>query len=161
MKHIDEELKELMGKLEEAGMKPMLCDTLVPYFDAGIRAGIPIESVESTKGEYYPLPSDLVGDRPIIMIPVFGESMKDSGLEEGDIVQMQMGVEIYDGDVVLASIDGKHTLKAYCEDEDGVRWLVPRNDEFRPIRLTDDMKVAIYGKVVGIMKRHRTPRTTR
>lgn len=153
MTHGEIELKELLEELQKSGMNPMVCNTLVPYFDAGVHAGLPIELEESTDGKYYLLPQELVGNKPYIMIPVCGNSMIESGLEDGDIVQMQLGVEIYDGDVVLVSIDEKHTLKAYCEDEDGIRWLVPRNDEFRPIRLNQDMKVRVFGKVTGIMKK--------
>lgn len=136
----------------------MLCDTEVPYYDAGVHAGNPTEPENSTQGEYILLPRSLAGMNPVFVIPVIGDSMKDAGILEGDRLQVQIGATVHDGDMVVASIDGECTVKAYLEDEMGDRWLVPRNEAYNAIRLTEEMDVRFVGKVVGHMK--DAPRTS-
>lgn len=155
---INEELLEICKLLEGSKMYPMLADTEVPYFDAGVHAGNPTDLGESTNGEFIRLPRSLVGLNPVIVVPVIGDSMKDAGILEGDRLQVQIGAPIHDGDIVVVSIDNECTVKAYCEDEMGDKWLVPRNDAYNSIRLTEEMNVYFIGKVVGQMK--DAPRTS-
>lgn len=39
----EQELNDILGQLEKAGMKPMLCDCPVQHFDAEVHAGKPTE----------------------------------------------------------------------------------------------------------------------
>lgn len=154
----NEEMKEIFGMLEKAGMSPAWCDTLVPYIDTPVQAGIPTDHGEHTRGNYVMLPRELMGMNPEFVISVIGNSMKDVDIQEGDRLEVMMGTPIRDGDIVVASINGESTVKAYCKDEFGDCWLVPRNEAFNAIQLTEDMEVSIIGKVVGCIK--QAPRTS-
>ena len=148
----NQELKELFEQLVKAGMRPMLCDTPVPLYENCVPAGIPTEPGDVVEGDYLMLPRSLVGLQPTFIITVRGNSMRDAGIADGDRVQVQMDTRISDGDVVMACVNGGEcTLKAFCTDEQGQRWLVPRNEAFEPILLTEEMNVRIIGKVVGHM----------
>ena len=57
----DAKLKETLALLESAGLKPMLCDCPVQYFDVDVRAGIPTGIGEPEKGKYIMLPRELLG----------------------------------------------------------------------------------------------------
>ena len=92
------------------------------------------------------------------MAKVKGDSMKDAGIYSGDRIQVELGSSVYEGDIVVASIDGECTVKAYCIDEMNCPWLVPRNDAYNAIPLTDDKKVRIIGKVLEIIR--DAPRTS-
>ena len=48
----EQQLKEIFEKLEKAGMQPMLCDTPVPYFENGVRTGIPTDIGDIVRGDY-------------------------------------------------------------------------------------------------------------
>ena len=148
----EQELKELFDLLEKAGMNPQLCDTPVRYFDNDVKAGIPTEPGDVVQGEYLMLPRSLVGWNLTFVVNVRGDSMREAGISDGDRVQVQTDVEVRDGDIVLASIDGKCTIKAFYTDEQGQKWLVPRNDEYEAILLTEDMNVNIVGKIIGHIK---------
>ena len=151
-KMTQEELSEAFCCLEKAGMKPALCDATVIYYDTGVHAGDPTEPGDWPATEYIMLPRSLVGMNPEFVIPVIGDSMKEAGILEGDRLRVQVGASVRDGDIVVASIDGECTVKAYCEDETGEKWLVPRNDAYNAIRLTEEMDVRFIGRVVGHMK---------
>ena len=154
----NQELKALFDLLERAGMNPQLCDTPVPYFENGVKAGIPADVGDVVKGDYVVLPRELLGWQPVFVISVKGDSMCDAGILPGDRLQVQLEATVDDGDIVVASIDGECTVKAFCTDDRGCRWLVPRNDKYKAIRLTEDMNVRIVGKVVGHIK--DAPRTS-
>lgn len=137
-------------------LHPQSCDTLVSYMDVMVRAGKPSLPGDVTPGESLLLPQSLLSNHPEFVIDVAGSSMKDMDILPGDRVRVQMNVEVRDGDVVVAELDGDCTLKIYCTDDQGVTWLVPANDEFDAINLSDYTHVRIIGKVVGVLK--PTPR---
>ena len=139
-------------RLEEAGWEPKVCNVAIPYIDAGVQAGLPTASGAYTRGEVTMLPDELIRNNPTFVIDVRGESMKDADILPGDRVQIRMGASVSDGDIVIASIDGEYTLKAFFTDERGNKWLVPYNEAFLAILLTEEMNVNIIGKVTCVLK---------
>lgn len=150
-----EELRELFSDMLSKDLKPLLCDTEVPKYDTCVPCGEPTmchdDCVESVL-----LPKELLSMHPEFMIPVRGDSMIGAGIETGDVVKVIGDVTPYDGDIVLACIDGEYTLKTYCEDEEGQKWLLPQNENYQPILLSEDSNVRIYGRVKEVVK--QTPR---
>lgn len=149
----EQELKDLFELLRSQGWEPQLCDTPVPYYDNAVPCGVPSDPGDVVQGDYVLLPGELLRCMPTMVLPVRGDSMRDVGIETGDHVTVQLDVEIHDGDVVLASIDGECTLKAYYKDEEDRCWLVPRNDNYAPILLNDKENVRLLGRVVEVSKK--------
>jgi hypothetical protein len=149
---LSEELQQIFAEMEAAGLNPRLCDTPVPYIDTSVVAGLPTMPGEPTKGQYLMLPRDLVGMHPTFIVPVRGDSMCDAEISAGDLLHVQVVDVVHDGDIIVVSIDDEYTVKAYCEDEHGDKWLVPRNEAYNPIRLTEDMDIRVIGKVVECVK---------
>lgn len=141
----------MFAVLEAQGLRPMLCDTPVAVYDGRVPCGTPTlsygEIVSMAK-----LPQGLLSMNPEFMVSVRGDSMKDAGIETGDLVCIVGGVQVYDGDVVLACIDGEYTLKTYFEDDQGAQWLLPQNDKYEPIPLDGEFNVSITGRAKGIVK---------
>jgi hypothetical protein len=54
---------------------------------------------------------------------------------------------------VVAEIDGEKTLKSYYVDEEGGQWLVPANEKYKAIKLTNRMKIAFKGRLLYHMRR--------
>ena len=150
---LPEELKETFALLEAQGLNPRLCDTPVPYFDAGIPCGSPRDVYEATPDGYILVPRSLVGNDATVIARVTGDSMRDAGIEEDDQIHVLLDAPVHDGDVVVACIDGECTVKSYYKDRDGTVWLVPRNKDYHPIRITEEMNAHIVGKVIS----HRKP----
>lgn len=149
----DNELKELFEKLEQMGMKPELCDTDIPFYDAKVPCGYPAMCYGDDE-EYIKVPRSFLSLQREFITTISGESMCDAGLNEGDRVWIQCGVTVSDGDVVLASIDGEMTIKAYFMDKRGQHWLLPKstNKKFKPIRLDDQHTVIIYGRIKELLE---------
>ena len=146
-----EELKTLFGEMLSKGMRPMLCDTEVPLYDASVPCGKPTQCAEDFV-ESVLLPKELLSMHPEFLVTVKGESMKDAGIESGDVVKVMADATPMDGDIVLACIDGDYTLKTYFEDEEGRKWLVPQNEAYSPILMDENKPVRICGLVKEIVK---------
>lgn len=148
----EQELKEIIALLRSAGVQPMPCDTPVAVSIAGVSCGCPKELGDESIEDYILLPKALVGLHPTMFVPAIGDSMLDAGYEDGDLLRVCFGKTAHDGDDVLIYMDGDCTAKTLFTDEEGTRWLVPRNDKYDAIRLTEDMDVRILGVVKGVEK---------
>ena len=113
-----------------------------------IAAGSPILAEENVD-DYFPLPSDVVGDGELYMLKVSGESMRDAGILHGDWIVVRSQPVAEEGEFVAALIDGEATVKEFHRDSTGV-WLLPHNEAFDPI---DGSQAQIMGKVVSVMRK--------
>ncbi len=98
-------------------------------------------------GDYITIDAHLV-KRPSIteLIPVVGDSMKDLGILDGDIVVVEKRPFANVGDIVVAIIDDKFTIKTLGK-EHGHYVLIPANKDFEIIRPKE--LFSIYGVVAG------------
>lgn len=81
------------------------------------------------------------------MLTVKGDSMKDAGIIEGDIVLVERGGEAKDGAIVVAQIDGNWTIK-YLRKNKGKIYLEPANPNFKKIYPNESLKIAAVVKAV-------------
>lgn len=112
-----------------------------------IAAGNPILAEQHVE-EYFPMPSDVVGDGELYMLQVVGESMREAGILDGDWVVVRAQPVAEEGEFVAALLDGEATVKEFHKDSTGV-WLLPHNDAFTPIKGDE---AQIMGKVVSVMR---------
>lgn len=85
---------------------------------------------------------------------VVGDSMIDSGVEEGDILVIDKSLEPDDGAMAVCFIDGEFTLKYISHDEEGIL-LVPANTRYKPIRVSEQNSFTVWGIVTYIIKKAR------
>ena len=147
-----QELKELCALLDEAGVRYELCDTPVPVSLSGVPCGYPTDLGDECIDDYILLPKSIVGNHPEMFVSAIGDSMLDAGYEPGDQLRIRFGVAAHDGNDVLVTIDGAGMIKTLFTDEEGNRWLVPRNEKYDAILLKEEMNVRILGVVMGVEK---------
>jgi len=82
---------------------------------------------------------------------VEGDSMKDEGIVEGDILVVDKAVEPADGCLAVAWIDGEFTLKR-VRMERGRVLLVPANPVYPTIEVGPDDDFAVWGVVQWVVK---------
>ncbi len=146
-----QEFLNIYNLLDAQGWSPMVCDTPIPLYNCGVPAGTPKEP-GSYDGDNILLPRELVGYEPTIAIVVRGCSMQGANIEDGDVVTVRVGPEAEDGDIVVALLDGEATLKVFFRDEDGEVWLVPQNETYQPIKVSEFTSARILGRVVSVKK---------
>lgn len=67
------------------------------------------------------------------LLEVQGESMKDAGIFDGDLVVVERGREPLKGDIVVAQIDNNEFTLKYFNMEKGKPVLIPANKKFKKI----------------------------
>ncbi len=82
---------------------------------------------------------------------VSGDSMEDMGICDGDLLVVDKGLEPTDGKVAVCYIDGEFTLKRIKLEKDYC-WLVPANKKYKPIKVTMDNELIIWGIVTYSIK---------
>ncbi|MCD9021009.1 transcriptional repressor LexA [Cohnella silvisoli] len=113
-----------------------------------VTAGLPITATENIE-DYYPLPVNMVGDQPVFMLSVMGDSMVEAGIHDGDYVIVRQQPTAVNGDIVVAMTDeNEATVKTFYKERDHIR-LQPENSSMQPIRLPN---VSILGKVIGLIR---------
>ena len=115
-----------------------------------IAAGSPILADEDIE-EIYPLPTELVGNEPVFMLTIRGDSMMNAGIFDRDYVVVQKQSTARNGQIVAALVNGDEaTVKRFEKTDIGVV-LHPENESYEPMMFTDG--VAILGVVVAVLRR--------
>jgi repressor LexA len=127
----------------------------IPIYGS-VAAGIPIQADENIEGhvtldEMFPARDDLFALR------VKGESMKDRGILNGDVVVVRNQTTVRNGDPVVALVGDDATVKTYRRTADAIE-LVPENPEFETLRFEQGEGVKILGVVVGLVRPMGIPR---
>ncbi len=119
-----------------------------------IACGLPLLAEQNIE-EYVDLPESWVGTGNFFALHANGESMKDIGINSGDIVIIRQQETAEPGQVVVALIDeSSATLKRYYPRlEDKVVELRPENDAFET-QIIDlrERAFAIQGIAVKVLK---------
>ena len=128
-----------------------------PFADQGVRAGFP-----SPAQDYIEQAIDL--NKELIQHPattfygrVVGDSMKDEGIEEGDVLIIDKSLEAQNDDLAVCFIDGEFTLKRVRFEKD-IIWLIPSNPKYPSIKVTKDNNFMIWGVVTYTIKKNRRKR---
>lgn len=116
-----------------------------------VPAGLPIDAVENVEGEIA-VDFSFLPQGESFSLRVMGESMKDAGILDGDVVVVKKQATADKGDIVVAIVNGEATVKRYFPESGKVR-LQPENEDFEPIMVSRTADFRIAGKVVGLLRR--------
>jgi repressor LexA len=112
-----------------------------------VAAGQPILAEENVE-EYVPVPSLAGGNDGDYLLRIRGESMKNAGIVEDDLVVVHQQDTAQQGDIVVALLGEEATVKRYFRESDHIR-LQPENETMEPIRTKE---VKVLGRVVGLLR---------
>jgi DNA polymerase V len=122
-----------------------------PLVEGGISAGFP-----SPAQDFIDLSIDL--NKELVRNPsatfygrVKGDSMKDAGIADGDLLVIDKSLHPSDGKIAVCFIDGEFTVKRIRKDKDCI-WLMPANENFKPIRVSEENQFLVWGIVVHVIK---------
>lgn len=116
-----------------------------------VAAGSPLLALENLE-RHVPVEADLFKPRADYLLRVSGESMRDIGIRDGDLLAVHRQATARNGQVVVARIGDEVTVKRFERRGDVVR-LLPENPEFEPIRV-DLARDALHieGLAVGLLR---------
>ncbi len=123
----------------------------LPFVDTGISAGFP-----SPADDFIELTIDLnkflVKHKDTTFFArVKGHSMKNAGINDGDLLVIDKSLQPQDNKIAICQIDGEFTVKRIKIEKDIV-WLIAENEEYKPIKVTPENELMIWGIVIHSIK---------
>lgn len=125
----------------------------IPLMNSVISAGFP-----SPAGDYKEDKLDLnqyLINHPVstYFIRVSGDSMKDAGILDGDILIVDRSLAPLNHKIIIAELNGELTVKRLKIDN-GRTYLVPENENYKPIFVSPDDNFAVWGVVSGTIRKY-------
>ena len=124
----------------------------LPYYDTRVQAGFP-SPAEDHLEERLDL-NTLVIENPsaTFFVRVAGESMKDIGITDGDILVVDRSIEYWENRIVVAVIDSEFTIKRFTSQNKTVI-LEVENSDYPAIEITPEMDFSVWGVVCWTLKK--------
>lgn len=96
----------------------------------------------------------LFSPAPDYLLKVKGDSMRDEGIFDGDLIGVHRTGDARSGQIVVARIEDEITVKLLKVGKDRIR-LLPRNPDYSPIEVQPDQDFAIEGLYCGLVRPNR------
>ena len=122
-----------------------------------VAAGLPIGAgIDESSGpdSYVVLDRVLFSPSPDYLLKVKGDSMRDEGIFDGDLIGVHRTRDARSGQIVVARLDEEITVKLLKIGQDRIR-LLPRNPDYAPIEVLPDQDFAIEGLYCGLVRPNR------
>ena len=130
---------------------PMDADTLDLPLIGRIAAGEPLFS-ESRVDRSLRVSRSLFRIRPDYLVKVFGDSMRDEGILDGDLVAIHATSVARHGQVVAARVRGNEFTIKRLHWKGAVVRLMPNSPGFKPIDVDPTEDFAIEGLFAGLLR---------
>jgi repressor LexA len=134
---------------EPAAVPPALLMMALPLVGR-VAAGSPILAQEHVEATYSVDPA-MFAAKPDFLLKVRGWSMRDAGINDGDLLAVKKVDSAKNGQIVVARLGDDVTVKRYRKSGDVVE-LLPENPDFKVIRVAPDDEFALEGLAVGLMR---------
>ncbi|WP_420574350.1 LexA family protein [Kordia sp.] len=132
--------------------KPVQGNVYLEFVSAGISAGFP-SPADDFKNKRISLDRELIRDENTTYYArVSGESMIGAGLDDNDLLVIDKSIPAKDGKIAVCYVDGEFTVKRLKMTKECV-YLMPENDNYKPIKITKDKQLLIWGIVTYVIKK--------
>jgi repressor LexA len=115
-----------------------------------VAAGLPI-GADAAVQRHLLLDRRLFSSPPDYLLRVQGDSMREDGILDGDLVAVHRTTEARDGQTVVARLDDEITIKRLQVMPDRLR-LLPRNPDYAAIEIGPEQDFAIEGVFCGLIR---------
>lgn len=125
--------------------------TELPFIESGIKAGFPSPAADFD-GTKISLDAMLIKNKEATFYArASGNSMTGAGIDDGDILVIDRSLEPVNNKIAVCFIDGDFTVKRIKIEKDCV-YLVPENNTYAPIKVTEDNQLLVWGIVTFVVK---------
>jgi len=121
-----------------------------PLFTSGVSAGFP-SPAEDHIDQKLDL-NELLISHPVatFFVRVAGDSMKDAGINHGDLLVVDRSLEATSGKIVIAIVNGELTVKTFVQDSTSCQ-LIAANPAYPPVDITEDIDFSVWGVVTSVI----------
>ena len=132
---------------------PKPSENLRPYFTIPLPAGTP-QQVEQIV-EWINIDEYVrAGAESTYYIRVYGDSMEDVGIYNGDLLVVERRESAESGDIVIAEIKGEFTIKRFEKKKTSL-YLIPANQKYLKRQINSRDNFAVWGVVNYILHKPR------
>ncbi len=123
----------------------------LPLFSNSVAAGFPSPADDHLEGRLDLNEHLIKHPTATFFLRVSGDSMIGAGIHDNDILVIDRSVEPHHGKIVIAVVDGEFTVKRLIR-KNGRVLLMPENEAYAPIEITDEHDLLIWGVVTGLTR---------
>jgi DNA polymerase V len=124
----------------------------LPVYASRVPAGLPEDADEHVE-KTTDLNSLLIRNpRDTFLLRVAGDSMIDAGIYENDMLSVDRKLEPRNGQIVVALVDGRSTVKTFRKDRKGIT-LMPENKRYIPLKILPENDFRILGVVTTVIRK--------
>ena len=124
----------------------------LPVYASRVPAGTP-EDADDHVEKTADLNSLLLRNpKDTFLLRVTGDSMLDAGIYENDMLTVDRKLEARNGQIVVALVDGRSTVKTFRKDRKGIT-LMPENKRYMPIKILPENDFQILGVVTNVIRK--------
>lgn len=155
---------KVLGRLVDAGYLERIDGRIAPtkkFFAlpvmGNVRAGLPQQEGQDAGQELVSVEDFLVRNpERTVFCRARGDSMKDAGILDGDMLVVERNTPTRQGDIVVAVLDQELTVKHLHPDSDGGWLLKPANPAYPVLKAAQSLEV--LGVVKGVFRTTRFDR---
>lgn len=123
----------------------------IPISNNAVSAGFP-SPADDFKEKRISLDNTLVKNKEATFYArVSGKSMIGAGLDDGDLLVIDRSMEPEHGKIAVCFLDGEFTVKRLHITKSTIT-LMPENDSYKPIKVSKDSDLLIWGVVTYVIK---------
>ena len=118
-----------------------------------VNAGAPSDNDEYVEGEVCcdPAMTGSAKTEDLFALKIQGESMRDIGMLEGDVIIVKKMTHARPGDIAVALVENETTVKSFFPMNDGTVELRPANADYHT-QVYPEEKVSVQGIVIGLQR---------
>lgn len=118
----------------------------LPLFNTKVSAGFP-SPAEDFIDKKLDLNQYLIKNpAATFYVKVFGNSMINAGIHDGDILVVDRSIEPVSNKIVIGVVNGEFTVKRIMKKNQRL-FLMPENPDYKPIEINETMDSRIWGVV--------------
>lgn len=125
----------------------------IPFYLSSVSAGFPSPAQDYIE-KVLDL-NELLIQRPAAtyFVRASGDSMREAGINDGDILIVDRSLQAKHDDIVIAALDGELTVKQLQLKP--IYQLLPRNPAYKPIILNEAETLELFGVVTYVVHNFR------
>ncbi|MDP1604312.1 MAG: translesion error-prone DNA polymerase V autoproteolytic subunit [Legionella sp.] len=122
----------------------------LPLYASKVRAGFPSPADDYIECSLNLNEHLIKHPAATFFVTASGDSMKNAGISSGDMLIVDKSLEATHGKIVIAALNGELTVKRLSRQNGRVQ-LVPENNKYAPIDITDEQDLVIWGVVTHVI----------
>jgi DNA polymerase V len=121
-----------------------------PLFTCGVSAGFPSPADDHIDRKLDLNELLIQNPTATFFVRVAGDSMKDAGINHGDILVVDRSQEAVSGKIVIAIVNGELTVKRFMQNLSACQ-LVAANPAYPPVEIAEDTDFSVWGVVTSVI----------